>query len=92
MVWRGGGDHCGWVPLPPGAIYDTATASFFWNGRHVEVGFDFGLGWNHFSFCYVKEMGTQPRAHFRQESEIRAVFNRTARPVGPVECGGRVRG
>ena len=78
VVWRSGGEYCGWAPLPPGAVYDTAAARFLWNGRHVEVGFDFGLSWNRFSFCYAREMGEQPRMHFRQETEIRSVYNRTA--------------
>ncbi len=77
VVWRSGGDYCGWAPLPPGAVYDTVGGGFLFRGAHVAVGFDFGLDWSHFSFCYVREMGSPMRAHWRQEAEIRGIFNRT---------------
>lgn len=78
VTWREGGDYCGWAPLPPGAVYDVGAGAFFWRGKRVEAGFDFGLDWNHFSFTLVKEMGDPLHVHFKRPEEIRAVFQKTA--------------
>jgi hypothetical protein len=78
VVWRSGGDYCGWAPLPPGAIFDTVAGGFIFRGRHVEVGFDFGLDWHHFGFCLVKDMGERPVLRFRSAVEIQTVFRQTA--------------
>ena len=59
------------------AVYDTVGGGFRFRGAHVAVGFDFGLDWSHFSFCYVREMGSPMRAHWRQEAKLRGLFNRT---------------
>ncbi|HVY71140.1 MAG TPA: DUF6600 domain-containing protein, partial [Verrucomicrobiae bacterium] len=77
VVWRSGGEYCGWAPLPPGAVFDTVNGGFLWRGGHVGVDFDFGLGWNHFNFCYVREMGDRPIRHWRGD-EVRVVFGHTA--------------
>jgi hypothetical protein len=77
VVWRQGPEHCGWAPLPPGAMYDVASANFVFGGRQVGLEFDFGLGWHHFNFCLLRELGERPRARFRSEVEIRGVFGRT---------------
>ena len=77
VLWRAGGDYCGWAPLPPGAAFDHASSRFSFRGRVVDAGFDFGLDWLHFSFSYVKEMGEQPRAHFRKEVEVRSIIKQT---------------
>lgn len=98
VAWRSGGDYCGWAPLPPGAIYDTAGGFFRFRGKHVEAGFDFGLGLVHFNFCYVKDMGGSLRERFHGEAERRAVFNHTtininytvSHPSGGVDKGPQV--
>jgi hypothetical protein len=77
VVWRSGGDYCGWAPLPPGAVYDTVSGGFLFRGAHVAVNFDFGLDWRRFNFCYVREMGSPMRAHWHKEAEIRGIFSRT---------------
>lgn len=77
VVWRGGGDYCGWAPLPPGAVFDVGSGRFRFNGRFVEAGFDFGLDWMRFNFCYVKELGQPFHWHPRGDVEIRSVFDRT---------------
>ncbi|NLH73030.1 MAG: hypothetical protein GX456_08270 [Verrucomicrobia bacterium] len=61
VVWRTGGEYCGWAPLPPGVVYDTVSARFVYHGKHVSAGFDFGLDWVHFSFCYVADIGKPSR-------------------------------
>jgi hypothetical protein len=77
VAWRSGGDYCGWAPLPPGAVYDSARASFVFRGKRVGVEFDFGLNDAHFSFCFVKDMGSSGLRHIREEEE-HAVFRRSA--------------
>lgn len=95
VIWRSGGDYCGWAPLPSGAVYDTVGGHFLFRGRRVEAGFDFGLGFAHFSFCFSKEMGQPMRQHFRNESELRGVFGRTTLvnryTVSRVVVGGETR-
>ena len=76
VVWRGGGEYCGWAPLPPHAEFDVA-GGFIFHGRHVDVGFDFGLDWGHFSFVYTRELGDPPRRHFRRDDDVRTVFKQT---------------
>ena len=77
VVWRSGGEYCGWAPLPPHAYYDVGAGDFVFRGRHVDAHFDFGLSWAHFNFSFVRELGEQPRVHFRQERDIRRVFDQT---------------
>ena len=77
VVWREGGDYCGWAPLPPGARYDAVHGAFLWNGRHVTVDFDFGLDWVRFGFVSIRSMGESPRTHFRRPDELRDVFRRS---------------
>lgn len=77
VAWRSGGEYCGWAPLPPGAVYNTAGGHFTYRGRQVAAGFDFGLSFAHFSFCFTKEMGKPGHQHFRSEAEVRNVYNRT---------------
>jgi hypothetical protein len=77
VVWRGGGQYCGWAPLPPGAVYDTVHGYFTYHGNHVEAGFDFGLGFAHFSFCYTSQMGHPAQPHGWNETEAHQAYNRT---------------
>ena len=77
VVWRTGGDYCGWAPLPPEARYDPVSAAFFFRGRRVEASFDFGLDWHHFNFTLVREIGEKPRHRFRSEREIVPIFRQT---------------
>lgn len=77
VVWRGGGDYCGWAPLPPGAVYETAGGWFVFRGRRVEAGFDFGLGPAHFSFCLRRELGGRLPSRPRPPHESLGIFGRT---------------
>jgi hypothetical protein len=77
VVWRGGGQYCGWAPLPPGSVYDTAHGYFVYHGSHVDAGFDFGLSYAHFSFCLSTQMGHPMPAHAWNEADTRMAFNKT---------------
>lgn len=74
VVWREGGDYCGWAPLPPGAAFDVFRGDFLWKGARVSVDFDFGLDWNHFTFTLVRELGSPSRVFFRKPEERRKFF------------------
>ncbi|HTH46513.1 MAG TPA: DUF6600 domain-containing protein [Candidatus Limnocylindria bacterium] len=81
VVWRNGGDYCGWAPLPPGAIFDTGAGRFKYHGRLMAVDYDFGLDWLHFNFCFTRELG-QP--HWRPfiGAEGRGIFEHTRMLAG----------
>ena len=42
VTWRYSDTYCGWAPLPPGAYFDVG-GGFRFRGGYVNVGFDFGL-------------------------------------------------
>jgi len=50
VVWRhdDADGYIGWAPLPPGAVF--VNGGWVYNGAHVGVDFDFGLGVNFFTF------------------------------------------
>lgn len=77
VVWRSGGDYCGWAPLPPGAVFDVASGRFLFRGQRVAASFDFGLGWMNFNFTHVRDLGGPLHWHPGRESEYRDIFNRT---------------
>jgi hypothetical protein len=77
VTWRHGGDYCGWAPLPPRSHFDRGTGHYFYNGHRVEESFSFGLSFNHFSFSYTRELGERNRHAFRDEREVRNIYNRT---------------
>ncbi|MGC8990539.1 MAG: DUF6600 domain-containing protein [Verrucomicrobiia bacterium] len=97
VVWRTGGEYCGWAPLPPGVVYDTVSARFVYHGKHVSAGFDFGLDWVHFSFCYVADIGKPSRRPIGGDrgrdvfQHTTVVFNYTVdRPHGGGHEGHRI--
>jgi hypothetical protein len=49
VVWRSGGDACGWAPLPLHADF-VIGGGWRFNGVSVSAGFDFGLSVGCFSF------------------------------------------
>jgi hypothetical protein len=77
VTWRMGGLYCGWAPLPQYSHYDHDRGGLSFHGSHVEPSFGFGLGWNQFSFSYVRELGERPRALFRREADARRIFSQT---------------
>lgn len=49
VSWRWTDGYCGWAALPPCAWYRPGFGLTYW-GRHVSVGFSFGLGYSSFTF------------------------------------------
>ena len=77
VTWRSGGDYCGWATLPPGAVFNVAAGRFMYHGTYVAVGFDFGLNWTQFSFCYTRELGQPFHWHPSGDREIHSIYNHT---------------
>jgi hypothetical protein len=50
VSWRMNDAHCGWAPLPSGALY-IGAGRFDFHSRHVDIGFSFGL--SEFDFIFV---------------------------------------
>ena len=51
VCWRHAEGYCGWAPLPPGAFFD--GVGWFFNGRRIAVGVDFGFGLGEGYFTFV---------------------------------------
>ena len=49
VVWRSSATHCGWAPLPPGAVF-VAGSGLHFGGARVSVSSDFGLPRHHYTF------------------------------------------
>ena len=81
VVWRSGGDHCGWAPLPPHADF-VAGVGWNYNGVHVSANFDFGLSVGCFSFVSLGHFGDHnlhsyclPRTQVTQVYKSTTVIN-----------------
>jgi hypothetical protein len=75
VTWRTYEGYCGWAPLPPGATFEMGGGMLF-HGQHVSTGFDFGLGWNQFSFCVSTDVCVPNRRRIREE-EAHRIYQRT---------------
>jgi hypothetical protein len=77
VVWRSGGDFCGWAPLPPRADFDLHLGWRF-NGVTVGVNFDFGLRSDAFTFIALKDFNEHDFAHHRlPPAEVTRVYAST---------------
>jgi len=77
VTWRYSNDYCGWAPLPPGALFRPG-AGFFYHGRNVAFGFDFGLGEGCFTFVPTAHFcDPHPRRFRAPEPQVTTIFNQT---------------
>ncbi len=77
VSWRVAGDHCGWAPLPPRAVFDVRLGWRF-NGVSVGVDFDFGLRPDHFTFVALHDFTERDLGHRRlAPTEVKTVYNQT---------------
>jgi hypothetical protein len=77
VVWRSGGDHCGWAPLPPHSDFDVRMG-WRYNGVSVGVGFDFGLGPSSFTFIAMKDFNEHDLGHRRlPTTQVTQVYKQT---------------
>ena len=77
VVWRSEGDHCGWAPLPPHAVFQAGIGWRF-NGVSVAVGFDFGLRPDHYTFVAMRDFNNHDLGHHHlPPTEVTRIYNHT---------------
>jgi hypothetical protein len=77
VTWRYSTGYCGWAPLPPFAEYRSGIG-FFYQGRNVSFGFDFGLGADCFTFVQTRDFcDPHPRRHRLPPAQAPHVFSQT---------------
>ncbi len=77
VTWRYSDDYCGWAPLPPFAAYREGVG-FFYQGRNVNIGFNFGLSMNCFTFVPTRYFcDPHPRRHCVAPTQVTQIYNHT---------------
>jgi hypothetical protein len=77
VTWRVCDTHCGWAPLPPGSIWRPGYG-FTYYGRHVGVGFDFGIGYSSFTYVHWNHFtGPRPWEHRVQHGDLEALHGQS---------------
>ena len=77
VSWRYSDGYCGWAPLPPEAYY-VHGAGFSYYGRHVGVGFEFGLTDFHYSFVSIGNFcDYAPYRHYVPRTTVHNVYRNT---------------
>jgi hypothetical protein len=77
VTWRYQGNYCGWAPLPPHADFDVHVG-YRYNGAHVGVGFEFGLGAAQFTFIGMNDFHRHDFSHYRlPPAEVNRIYNHT---------------
>ncbi|MDW8309492.1 MAG: hypothetical protein RMK20_08980 [Verrucomicrobiales bacterium] len=77
VTWRYSPGYCGWAPLPPGAWYRPGFG-FYYHGRSVGVGFDFGLSAAWFTFVsWDRFCDSRPWHHRLPHSRVTQIINNT---------------
>jgi hypothetical protein len=77
VSWRYSAGYCGWAPLPPAAIWAPGIGLTF-HGRHVDVGFDFGLSFHHYAFVSVNHFcDPRPWHHVVPRTQVVNVYRNT---------------
>ena len=77
VTWRYSSDYCGWAPLPPFAVYRPGVG-FVYRGSGVNIGFNFGLAVNCFTFVPTRYFCDPHPRHYRigARDETR-IYNQT---------------
>ena len=77
VSWRYSDGYCGWAPLPPEAHF-VHGSGFTYFGRHVAVGFEFGLSDYHYSFVSTRNFcDYSPSRHIVPRTTVRNVYRNT---------------
>ena len=77
VSWRYSDGYCGWAPLPPEAHF-VRGSGFTYFGRHVTVGFEFGLRDFHYSFVSTRNFcDYSPYRHIVPRTTVRNVYRNT---------------
>lgn len=77
VSWRYSPGFCGWAPLPPTAWYRPGFG-FYYHGRSVGVGFDFGISSTWFTFVsWDRFCDSRPWHHRLPHSRVTQIINNT---------------
>jgi len=77
VMWRYNDLHCGWAPLPPGCDY-VFGVGYMWHGSRVSLGFHFGLGHSHFTYCdYAYLRHRRLHRHHVPDTNVAVIHNET---------------
>ncbi|HAH98343.1 MAG TPA: hypothetical protein DCO70_03350, partial [Verrucomicrobiales bacterium] len=77
VMWRRNDLYCGWAPLPPGCDY-VYGVGYMWHGSRVSIGFHFGLGHSHFTYCnYGYLRHRRLHRHHVPDTDIAVIHNET---------------
>ncbi len=77
VTWRYSSGYCGWAPLPPFATYQ-AGIGFFYHGGAVNIGFNWGLGADCFTFVPTQFFcDPHPRRYCAAPGQVTQIFNQT---------------
>jgi hypothetical protein len=77
VVWRNGGDFCGWAPLPPHAEFVVGLGWRF-NGVSVGLNFDFGLRADCFAFIGLGDFCSHDLGRrCLPQAQVTKIYNRT---------------
>ncbi len=77
VMWRYNDLHCGWAPLPPGCDY-VFGVGYMWHGSRVSLGFHFGLGHSHYTYCdYAYLRHRRLHRHHVPDTNIAVIHNET---------------
>ena len=77
VMWRYNDLHCGWAPLPPGCDY-VYGVGYMWHGSRVSLGFHFGLGHSHYTYCdYAYLRHRRLHHHHVPDNNIAVIHNET---------------
>lgn len=77
VSWRSSAGYCGWAPLPPAAHFQTGIG-FTWHSGSVGIGFEFGLGWNHYTYVPASRFcDRNPYAYRIGHDHVQVVHNQT---------------
>jgi hypothetical protein len=77
VSWRYSSSYCGWAPLPPDCHYRSGLG-FYYHGRSVGFGFDFGLSFHHYNYVpFNRFCDRSPGLHFVRGDRARGVHRET---------------
>jgi hypothetical protein len=77
VSWRYSDGYCGWAPLPPEAHF-VHGAGFTYFGRHVSVGFEFGLTDFHYAFVDIGHFcDYAPYRHVVSHTQVKNIYRNT---------------
>lgn len=77
VTWRSANEYCGWAPLPPLTVYRPGVG-FFYRGKNVSIGFDFGLSAGCYTFVSANHFcDPRPRYHCVPSYQVNQIYQQT---------------